>query len=272
MKKRLFKIIFRSLFLFMFFAGGFVALMLNPQLLYAKKTSYKQATVYYQHLYPASFNYSLDQALLLVKKSELYDSSFRYHIFLNDGTSVSPILKKLLGDAFAWGYYNNVVLSGTMDATNQFIQLNGGQRHLARTLAHEMIHDLQAHRFGLFHSRPLKNVPLWKWEGYPEYIAYRSSAKDEKKILLDNIGRLVNLRENSWSPVEIDIDEGKSFAGLDYFRWWLMIKYLVDIKHMSYKCILEEDIKYDAVLAGMRSWYNDQLIMNNLKRCPIINY
>ena len=259
MKKRLFKIIFRSLGLFLLLVSGFVALMLNPQMLYAKKTSYKQATVYYQDLYPSSFDQSLEQAFELTRKSELCDTSFRFHIFMNDGRSVSPILKKLLGDAFAWGYYNNVVLSGKMDAANQFIELNGRQRHLTRTLAHEMIHDLQARRFGLFHSRPLKNIPLWKWEGYPEYIAYRSSVKDEKKILLDNITRLVSLGDGSWSPVEIDIDEGKSFAGLDYFRWWLMIKYLVDIRQMRYECILEEDIKYNAVLAGMLSWYSTEL-------------
>jgi hypothetical protein len=267
MKKRILKIVLRSLGLLLMLFIGFIALMLNPQVLYAKKLSRKQVTVHYQQRYPASFDRSVDQALALVKQSELQDSSFRFHVFLNDGLSVAPVLKKILGDAFAWGYYNNVVLSGKLDETNQFIGLNGYNRHLARTLAHEMIHGLQAHKFGLFNSRPLKNVPVWKWEGYPEYIAYKSGIKNERKILVDNISRLLSFGNSSWYPVEVDIDEGKSFAGLDYFRYWLMIKYLIDIKHMNYASVLEESIKYDIVYADMLHWYHS-ILQNNIS--PVV--
>jgi hypothetical protein len=237
----------------------FISVMLNPQVLYANKKSFKQITVYYHQADPSSITPALEQAVGLVRQSELYDSSFRFHIFLNDGASVIPVLRKALGDAFAWGYYNNVVLNGAIDNSNQYLLLNNHQRHLARTLAHEMIHDLQAHRFGVFQSRPVKNVPVWKWEGYPEYIAYRSTIENEPCILLENIFILQTHANESSFPIEINIDEGRSFAGLDYFRWWLMVKYLVDIKQMNFAAILKDEVKYEIVYADMLHWYHQQI-------------
>ncbi|MES1216885.1 MAG: hypothetical protein ABUT20_15320, partial [Bacteroidota bacterium] len=200
------------------------------------------------------FNKVIDHAIALIKHSELYDSSFHFDIFINDGSSFPGVLKKVFGDAFAWGYYNNVVLAGSNDDSLQFMQLYGRQRQLSRTIAHEMMHCLEAKRFGLFGSRPLKNIPYWKWEGYPEYIGYRSSLYDEHLILLKNLATLDSLKNETYAPVEVDTDEGKSIAGLDYFRWWLMIKYCIDVKKMSFVEIMKDEVQYDNILAEMMDW------------------
>jgi hypothetical protein len=253
--KRLFRWIFRAFLILLVLAVLLIIFILNPQVLYAHEMNYKNTTVYSEQPYPSDFNHELNQSLQLISYSELYDSSFRFDVFLNDGSSFPSVPTQIWGDAFAWGYHNNVVLNGTSDSSFGFIYRNGYKRRLSRTIAHEMIHCLEAKRFGLFGSRPFKNIPYWKWEGYPEYIAYWSSLYNEDSLLMCNLRRLDSLKNETYAPVEVDTEEGKSFAGLDYFRWWLMIKYCIDIKKMSFKNIMKDEVKYDAVYSEMMSWY-----------------
>ena len=187
--RKILRYFLRTVLVFILMLGLLIIFMLNPQIVYAKKHSYKQLNVYSKYKYPTVYDKVLDQSLQLVKQSEIYDPQMRLDIFLNDGNgaSVKFVLKKAFGNAFAWGYHNNVILNGTTDDSLKWITLNGYNRHLARTIAHEMIHCYEVHKLGMFHSRPFAKIPIWKWEGYPEYICYRSFCKDEKKVLTDAI-------------------------------------------------------------------------------------
>ena len=153
---------------------------------------------------------------------------------------VKFILKKAFGDAFAWGYHNNVILNGATDASFQWIQMNGYNRHLARTIAHELIHCYEAKKLGWLHSRPLAKIAMWKWEGYAEYVSYRSSIKNEKQILLAAIKKYETEKDKeSFQWAMVDIDEGVSIAGQDYFRFWIMVKYLIDIKQLRFEQLIK---------------------------------
>lgn len=254
--KGLFRWMFRMFIVGAAIAGLLIVFMLNPQILYAHTKTYKSISIFSKYQCPGRFNAIIDQSLDLISYSELYDSSFRFRLFLNDGSAFPTVPKTILGNAFAWGYSNNIVLNGTTDSSFGFISLNGYKRQLARTIAHEMMHCLQANRFGIFGSRPLKNIPYWKWEGYPEYISYRSSVHyNEDSLLIVNLGRLDSFKNHSYAPVEVDTDEGKSFAGLDYFRWWLMVKYCIDIKKMSFADMLKNEVGYEAIYTEMINWY-----------------
>lgn len=192
-KRMLLRVIVCLIILF----GGLVVLMLNPQVLYANATHYKQVTIYSQKKLDKSFNKAIDHALMLVQQSELYDKSFALDVFINDGSSFVNIVKFIYGDAYGWGNHNNVILNGNIDTAQQFIHLNGYQRHLARTIAHQMIHCFQNNKYGLFGSRPLKDVPVWKWEGYPEYISNKSTLKNERTILIDDIRLLIKYEKKN---------------------------------------------------------------------------
>lgn len=223
--------------------------------MYANATPYRQVTIYTQKKLHPSFTKVIDHALLLVQQSELYDKSFSLDCFLNDGNSFVKIVKFIYGDAYGWGYYNKVVLNGSMDTALQFIHLNGYQRQLSRTIAHEMIHCLQYNKYGLLSSRPLKDVPIWKWEGYPEYVSNKSTLKDEKTILIENIKLLIEyVKEDSLEWVEIEVDEGKSYLGIN-FKNWLMVKYLMDVKEMKLDDLMKDEIEYDGAYKNMMEWY-----------------
>jgi hypothetical protein len=223
--------------------------------MYARTRTYENISVYSNNICPLAFNKVLEKATSLITQSELYDSTFHFDVFLNDGSSFPFFPKKIFGDAFAWGYYNNVVLNGVNDSSFTFMKLNGYNRQLARTIAHEMMHCLEAKRFGLTGSRPLKNIPNWKWEGYPEFIAYRSSLYKEDSLLIANLALLDSLKDQPLYVAMVNTDEGMSVAGMDYFRWWLMIKYCMDVKKMTFIQIMKDEVKYDDVYREMMEWH-----------------
>ncbi len=251
----------RTFLVLLLMLGLLIVFMLNPQIVYAKKHIYKQLTIYSKYKYPTDYDKILDKSLELVKQSELYKPDFKLDIFLNDGNgaSVKFVLKKLFRNAFAWGYHNNVVLNGVTDDSLKWIALNGYNRNLARTIAHEMIHCYEVNKLGLFHSRPFVNIPDWKWEGYPEYISYRSSINDEKKVLTDAITKyLLNKDKSDFSRALVNTDEGESFAGKDYYRFWIEVKYLFDVRKFNFDDLLKTSLLEEKVFDEMILWHKGQ--------------
>jgi len=235
-----------------------VVFMLNPQIVYAKKHTYKQVTVYSKHTYPAGYDAVIDKALELVKQSELYKPEMGIDLFLNDGNgaSVKFVLKKVFGNAFAWGYHNNVVLNGTTDGSLKWVAVNGYRRSLPRLVAHEMIHCYQLKRLGLINASPIGNVAIWKREGYAEYICHKSSFRDETQILKDAVREYENGKNNeSFNWAEVTVDEGKSFAGKDYYRYWILVKYLCDVKKFNFDELIKTETPEDEVYKEVLNWY-----------------
>jgi hypothetical protein len=58
------------------------AIVLFPQRLFANKMKYKEFTVYSNDKIDNNIKVVLDNAINLVQKSEIYDSSYKYNIIL----------------------------------------------------------------------------------------------------------------------------------------------------------------------------------------------
>lgn len=227
-------------------------------MLYAGKTAIKQVNIYSASKYSGEYNLAIEQALNLVKQSELYDEDFKFNLFLDGGKSAGYLLKQTMGDAYAWGYYHNVVINKDAVVDGDWLKLRNYQRHFARTLAHEMIHCLEVNKLGWLHSKPLKQLPDWKWEGYAEYIAYKSATKDEKIILKDNIGFMMHCINEKKDWIEVSVDQGKTYTSLNYLKGWLMVKYLIDIKKFSFTELMDNVHTEETVLPKMMEWYKMQ--------------
>ena len=257
--KKILRYFLRTILVFFIMLGLLIIFMLNPEIAYARKFEYKQFRIYSKHECPKGFEKVMDQALHLVEQSELFDPNMKADIFLHDGNgaAVKFILKKAFGNAIAWGYHNNVFLNAPIDPSLTWLQMNGYNRQLGRTIAHELIHCYEAHKLGWLKARPLGNIALWKWEGYPEYVSYRSSVKSELQILLDAIGRYETEKNNeNFNAAMVDVDEGPSIAGKDYFRFWIMVKYLMDVKHLKFAELIDPSVKEELIFPEMISWYN----------------
>ena len=251
----------RTLLFFLLLLCLLILLMLNPQIVYAKKHSYRQLTIYSKYEYPEVYNHVLDKALALVQQSELYRPDLKLDLFLNDGNgaSVKFVLKKVFGNAFAWGYHNNVILNGHTDDSLKWVSISGYRRYLPGLIAHEMIHCYQLNRLGLYKASPFGNIPVWKREGYAEYICYKSAFKNEEQVLTDAVKKYKNENnKDSFPGATVTIDEGESYAGRDYYRFWILVKYLCDIRKFSFDELIKTRLTEEEVYRELLNWYNDQ--------------
>lgn len=139
----------------------------------------------------------------------------------------------MTGPAFAWGFYDKLVLQGKMDCQKNIVSLNGYKWNLVQLIAHEAVHCLQYDHLGFWHSKPVASIPDWKWEGYAEYIARQDP---DQQDLQKDMERLKQTAPDQWGIV---FNDG-SIAPRTYYRAWLLVKYCMEVKKMSYAALLED--------------------------------
>lgn len=248
MKRQIKKLTLRFAATFLLIAGLLFIIILNPILTYANKTIHNNYTIFHDKaLYP-TFLTNLDQATELLKASEFYNPKLHYDICLNDGSNYPKLIRIIRGQAFAWGFYDKVVLQGNANVKYNYVELNGYKWNLTQLLAHEMTHCLQFNFLGFWKSNPIANIPNWKWEGYAEYISRQNADQTD---IIKNIERFIKTETNKW---EIQFADS-TIVSREYYDNWLLIQYCIDIKKMSYRQILEDTTSNNLVRQEMMSWY-----------------
>ena len=231
-----------------FIFGLLLVLVFNPMLLYAIKNNSGNYTILSQQQSGAEFIKQLNNANSLIMGSELFDSDMKYTICMNDGCIYPRLIEFIQGHAFAYGFYHIIALRGEMNAGNNYVELNGYRWNLTELLAHEATHCMQFNKFGLLQSYPIARIPMWKWEGYPEYVARKNKAS-----LVKNISQLVatiNTDNNNW----ICFDDSTGTV-IPYFKSWLLVQYCIDIRKMSYAQLLQDTTHEELVNQNMMNWY-----------------
>ncbi len=251
MKRKATNWLLRILFSVLFIAALLLGIILKPILSYANKTHYKNVAVFHSEPLNTQFTKVLDQALSDLKKSELYRQNLHLDICLNDGSNYPKLIKVLRGPAFAWGFYNKVVLQGSMNCEGNYVELNGYKWNFAQLLAHEMTHCLQFDCYGLLNSKPFADIPNWKWEGYAEYVARK---KGDQNDLVKNLDRLHQSDSNIW---EITLEDS-TISSREYYNYWTLVQYGLDIKHWTYQQLLDNASSEDKIREEMASWYADK--------------
>ncbi|HMX78794.1 MAG TPA: hypothetical protein PLG91_00695 [Ferruginibacter sp.] len=252
MKKQIRKWMIRIFATTLLIAGIVLIIILNPPLTYASKTTYNSYSIYHNKALNPAFTSKLEQATFLLKSSEFYGNELILDICLNDGSIYPTLIKKLQGPAFARGFYNKVILHGTMNCTANYLELNGYKWNLVQLLVHEMTHCLQYKKLGFWKSNPVANIPTWKWEGYAEYIARQDQNQNQKDLLL-NINRLQTADKSKW---EVVFEDG-TIAPKDYYNSWNLVKYCLDIKKMSYEQLLQDKTSESELKTQMMKWYEE---------------
>lgn len=98
-------------------------------------------------------------------------------------------------------------------------------------------------------SNPIGSHPDWKWEGYAEYLARQD--KDQRDLSND-IMTLLNADNEKWEVVLKD----ETIVSRTYYEYWIMIKYCMDIKKMSYVQILNDMATEKEIKDQMMNWYH----------------
>ena len=231
-------------------------IILFPQRLFAKKISYKKFTVYSNHKVDDNIKTVLDKALILVQKSELYDSTYGYNIILCNNSFYNKIDDKVLGvGRTARATLRNVIIKARIDPKDNlaFPTFHKAcEKNLTELIAHEMIHCLQAHKYGILKFNPFKHPEFWKLEGYPEYISKKKLLSNEYSLATD-IDRFLNVRSNA-TAIWVLSEEGGCEEPDYYYKGKLMMEYLIDIKHLSYDQILKDSTSENAIYQEMIKW------------------
>ena len=236
-------------------------IILFPQESFAKKLSHNKFTVYANDNVDDKIKTVLDNAMILVQKSELYDSNYEYNIILCYNSFYNRIDDKLLGEGrIATARLNNVLIKAKIDPEKNlaFATLpKACEEDLTEVIAHEMIHCLQAHKYGIIKFNPFRHPEFWKLEGYPEYISRQKELSAKNYSLMADIDRYQDLKRNT-KDIWISAEEGGCIAPDYYYRGKLMIEYLIDIKHLSYDQILKDTTSENTIYKEMIKWNNNQ--------------
>jgi hypothetical protein len=234
-------------------ASLLLIIILNPILTYANKTTQNNFTIYHNKPLDSSVIFKINESYEILKESEVYNENFKIDICLNDGSVYPRLIKVIRGQAFAWGFYNKVVLEGNANYNENYVELNGYKWNLTQLLAHEMIHCFQFDKFGIFKSKPFADIPNWKWEGYAEYVVRKN--KDQKD-LFKNIARLLKSEQQNANAWGINFEDGTSVSK-QYYKDWNLVQYCMQVKKINYASLLSSTVEKEAIHKEMMMWFNN---------------
>jgi hypothetical protein len=255
--KKVFKKIIVSLLLVVFvFVSGLITIILFPQPLFANKMEHGNFNVYSNGIISADIGIVLDNASQCVKACELYDEKFKYDLFFSYGTLYNEIDNLMGPFPAARAVDNNVIIKIEADVSKNMATGKRSKVNLTWLIAHEMVHCLQAHKYGKLKFNPWHHPPLWKLEGYPEYVS-RKMLRKESYDLSNEIKRFKELQQSS-TDGWVEVEPGH-FTPAVYYKGRLLVEYLIDIKGYTYNDILQPQIMEDKVDNEMMQWYQSKI-------------
>jgi hypothetical protein len=235
-----------------------LALILYPSNLFAKRIAYRNFTLYANQPLAGSYRPILDHALALAGESELFDADYLYDIYLTEGTLYKDVAAAIFGPAMARSQDNNILLNTNVNFDNDRLSSPSNWRNLTQTIAHEMIHCLQVHRYGVWSVNPVHHPPFWKMEGYPEYIALQEVIQSPEYNFCATIQRLKMYVDNQMEWPELEPGRSEHIV---YLKGRVMIEYLMNIRGMTYDQILQDNRNEEAVYQELIAWYNTASIV-----------
>ncbi len=166
----------------------------------------------------------------LVEASELFqkeqDRKYYFSVYLTSGYGeyASLVMKSYRSFAVSFPIFQRIIVTRSNVSKNK-VYRNGklfNTRSLNSVLAHEMVHVLTEKEIGFFKYR---FMPVWKREGYADYIANESSFDEVFGKELFCSGK---------------INQSLSYK---YFKFRMLIKYLMESEKLSFHQIMDQ--KFD---------------------------
>lgn len=216
-----------SRYFFITIVVAYVLLLSFPQVLFAHEISYRSLTVYSREPLNQNIYAVLDRVESRLATSEINNQEVKPKIFLTNGFSLYAVLSLYLGsNSFGKGYAvlptNNIFINKS-DLAKDLVFRNApanNQRSLSGVIAHEATHLLIRKRFGYWRNL---TMPTWKKEGYAEYVAGGSTLAYETGVKM-------------WK------ENPKESTGYQYFKYYMLVKYLLEHDKLSVDDLFNRDI------------------------------
>jgi hypothetical protein len=254
MKKNFKNWIFQLMVTGLFLCGLLVTFILSPILLYANKTALGNYSIYHDKQLSKNFLQRLQQSNIIIESSELYDPNLKIDVCLKDGSAYPGLIRFVMGKDLISSFYNKIIITGdAVNYSDNYIQLEGHKWNLTQMLAHAQVHCLEFNKYGLWHSNPIAKHPVWKWEGYAEYIAKQNTDQVNLQNNIEKLMQIESTANNGWMKFA---DSTETLISFDEYR--LLTQYCIAIKKMTFVEFMKDTTDENTVRQQMINWYNKQ--------------
>lgn len=202
-------------------AGGWLALAIHPQPLFAYTAQRGNVVLHARAPLPARAATILDEVVRRVSRSPLYDATRTHHVFLCDSPalfSVFALWDHRVGGLAQTQFVGNVFIRPSSVERDRVIGPSGdekpGERTLTYFIAHEVTHAMTADRLGRWR---MHRLAAFQREGYADYVGF------DHAVDFPGWRTALERDEPEMSP---------SRSGL-YRRYELLVAYLLDRRGMT---------------------------------------
>ena len=217
---------------------AFILLLSFPQLLFAHELSYNNFKIYSREPVDQNVSAVLDKAEVRLASSPLKNDEVKPRVFLINNFRLYSMLSLYLGaNSFAKGYAllptDNIFMNKS-DIAKDLVFRNASEnnsRSFSGVIAHETTHLLIRKRFGYWRNL---TMPTWKKEGYAEYVAGGSTLSYETGVKM-------------WK------DNPKDGTGYQYFKYHMLVKYLLEQEKISVDDLFNRDFDVASLEAKVLS-------------------
>jgi len=237
------------------------AVIAFPQTIFTNSVQSGAVSVYFDGDNEQAAAHIANEAEWRVRGSGYYDSTFSYKVFLIHNQFVYEYLSTILnlpgkaqgfalsltGDAFI-SPSNVLALGNRTGRTPKFSIWEGDTVH---TVAHELGHLIISRMLG---RNRWKNLPHWKQEGLPEYVANIAAVKADSTQSLSRRYEILQ-DDGVWSRTAA----GKQY-GWDriHYEAELLVEYLIEIRGLTMEEIASDGVTKADVLAEIAAWTKRQ--------------
>lgn len=233
-----------------------VTVLALPQMLFSNHLQSGTVVVYFDGQPRDEIARMAENVEMRLRSSGYYDSSRTCRVFFFDSQSKYALFARLSlvttkAQGFALSVFDNTYISGPN--ITALAQMTGGRPRYgiwegdpAHTIAHEIGHNYMIGRIG---RDTWIELPQWKQEGFPEYVANIALIRSDTTATL---------------PHRIDI-----LADGRYWNWqqrWdrthyesaLMVEFLLDVQGYTLDDIVVDSVTRDGTYAAMVDWREAQ--------------
>ena len=232
--------VFRCALVVVVAVGGYVALLLHPQPLFAFSVREAAIVLHAREPLPPEAQGVLADATRRVAASPFYDPQATYDAFLCDDVrtfTAFTLWNRGAGAVSQWDLTGNIFLRPSHVDRNRLVGRSGketpGERTLSYFIAHEVTHTMLARRIGRVRYARLQR---WQVEGYADYVGKAGDFDFEKTLA-------------AFRADTRELDPKRS--GL-YLRYHLMVAYLLDRQGMTPEALLAGPIEKTEIEQRLR--------------------
>jgi len=235
--------------------------MLNPNYVYSNKTHVDNITVYHNSDLEKEAESIIIDAINIISSSSIYDDQLQISLCMNDN-SFYPNLHPFAGGT-AYAFLNKTVIYRSqpnfMNNTAEFSwkENNYEKRkyNLTILLAHEFMHNLQHNYDPKYQITSTVGKINWKLEGHADYIA-RQFKNDGQ--LLAKIENYLFQEKQEHVGVPVFITEDGTIQNLAYYKYAIVIQYLMEEEKMNFSQICKLQTSLDELYTRMITWSQSQ--------------